>query len=316
MATTLTTRRSSQHETRNRDRVLLKLRTHKIFSQEIGFIPNVAFREMDADGYWKRELDTDVIIASHHVSSGRLTMPAHLQQLCSTPLLSNDQERDLFCRLNYLKYRANVLRSTLNSDRPSAKKVEQIEALLERANTLRNWIVKANTRLVMSIVSHFADDKNPFDELLSEGIECLLKAVEKFDYDRGYRFSTYATMAIRREVFRLIQRTHRDHKRFTTGTSAVLDEQIDTHPLTGRTEAALTTLNHRIAGMLDRLDEREQFIVKARYGLTDIGNKPTFSRLGNVLGISKERVRQLEMRAMSKLRDLTREFRLASVGPF
>ncbi len=123
----------------------------------------------------------------------------------------------MFCRMNYLKYRANLLRVTLNAQRPSEPKLLRIERLLREATRLRNEIVHANVRLVVSIVKQFADERNSFDDLLSEGINCLIKAVDKFDFDRGFRFSTYATRAVRREVFRLVQKQYRERVRFTTG---------------------------------------------------------------------------------------------------
>jgi RNA polymerase primary sigma factor len=212
--------------------------------------------------------------------------------------------------MNYLKDRANALRVTLNVQRPSRKKLDQIDRLLDHATTIRNRIVHANVRLVVSIVKQFSDERNSFDDLLSEGINCLIKAVEKFDFDRGFRFSTYATRAVRREVFRLVQRHHRDRSRFTTGSQEVLSQELTTETSTDRSESAWKKIDNSIGEMLSSLDEREQFIVQARYGFHDLGEKPTFQRLGEMLGVSKERVRQLEQRALNKLREVADDLRL------
>jgi RNA polymerase primary sigma factor len=224
--------------------------------------------------------------------------------------LTPDEERQLFCRMNYLKYRANALRATLNARRPNAKKLDEIDRLLQAAIALRNRIVHSNTRLVVSIVKQFSDERNSFDDLLSEGINCLIKAVEKFDYDRGFRFSTYATRAVRREVFRLVQRHHRDRSRFATGSQDILGQQLTSETAQDRSEDAWRTVERSIGTMLSALDEREQFIVEARYGFQDLGEKPTFQRLGELLGVSKERVRQLEQRALNKLREVATNLRL------
>ena len=214
--------------------VALQQRTERLLSHEIPFIPNPVFRELDTDPAWLDELirpanspESDPL---DQPSRGRTRMPAHLERLCSAPLLSPEQERDLFCRMNYLKYRANLLRVTLNAQRPSERKLARIEYLLREGIRVRNEIVHANIRLVVSIVKQFADERNSFDDLLSEGINCLIKAVDKFDFDRGFRFSTYATRAVRREVFRLVQKQYRDRVRFTTGASEVLSEQLDVEP--------------------------------------------------------------------------------------
>ena len=312
MITNFSCRQRTNHGD-SKARRALKSRTRDVLSHEIGFIPNPCFREFDADKRWRRELATSVEVDTQ-AQSGRSTLPAHLERMCSCPLLTLKEERDLFCRMNYLKYRANAIRSTLNENRPSVRKLEQIGQLLAKANEIRNHIVHANTRLVVSIVKKFADQLNPFDDLLSEGIACLMNAVEKFDFDRGFRFSTYATMAVRRDVFRSITRSHRDRARFATGATEILDQRLNDETPEERTEVGLRKIDTGLSQMLSRLDDREQFIVKARYGFIDIGMKPTYSKLGEKLGISKERVRQLQLRAMNKLRDSINDLQLVELG--
>ncbi len=199
----------------------LRARTRDVLRHEIAFIPNARFKELDLDRDWLKEADPTSGESLDHAVVNRVRMPAHLERMCAAPLLTPAEERDLFCRMNYVKYRANALRSTLNANRPNRRKLSEIESLLKHADALRNRIVHSNIRLVISIVKKFADDRNPFDDLLSEGISCLIKAVEKFDFDRGFRFSTYATRAVSREVFRLIQRHHRDLSRYATGNGEV-----------------------------------------------------------------------------------------------
>lgn len=285
-----------------RAREELRSRTRRALSLELGFVPNSGFREMDLDGFWKDELraaelesETDAVAFS--IQSG---IPAHLARMCGGKLLTAEEERDLFCRMNYLKFRANSIRSTLNVNRPSIRKLDQIDRLLQRSDQLRNRIVSANTRLVVSIVKRFADERNNFDELLSEGLNSLIRATDKFDFDRGFRFSTYATMAIRREVFRIVQRSQRDRTRFATGAFEVIGQQLARN--TDRSEATMTHINRWLDRAMRGLDEREQYIVKARFGLIEFHKKPSFANLGEQLGVSKERVRQLEIRAMDKLR--------------
>ena len=309
----LTNRRQKPNHGDSEARTALKTRTRDVLSHEIGFIPNPCFRKFDADERWRRELATSVKVDTK-AQNGRLTLPAHLERMCSFPLLTLEEERDLFCRMNYLKYRANAIRSTLNENRPSVRKMKQIEQLLAKANEIRNRIVHANTRLVVSIVKKFVDQLNPFDDLLSEGISCLMNVVEKFDFDRGFRFSTYATMAARRDVFRSVTRSHRNRARFTTGVMEIFDQQLKNETPVERSESELCKIDSGIAQLLSRLDDREQFIMKARYGFISIGAKPTYSNLGEKLGIAGERVRQLQLRAMKKLRDSINDLQLAELG--
>ncbi len=285
--------------------------TRAMLDKEISFIPNPSFVERSAGELSRLTESPEPAGKPSRVPAG---MPAHLAQLCAAPLLTPTQEKALFCRMNYLKFRANAIRSTLDETRPNKRKLEEIKRLLGEADAVRNEILRANTRLVVSIVKSFADDHVSFDDLLSEGIDCAMKTIEKFDFDRGFRFSTYATMAIRREALRVVRRAHRDRTRFTTGAAVTLDQEHDADDEGSRAETEIMSLNAAITSLLENLDDREQFIVKARYGIVDIGDKPTFARLGARLGVSKERVRQLEMRALRKLYDLAMDYGLNDPG--
>ena len=315
-ATVSRAKKADVNRAKTRERQELKQRTQERLTQEIAFIPSPAFRELDYDRGWKDAIKKSLASDGYDATplDVKVRMPAHLERLCSAPLLSPTEEREMFCRMNYLKYRANALRSSLNVARPSQKKLNDIDEHLEAANRVRNQIIHANVRLVISIVKQFADARNPFDDLLSEGISCLIKAVEKFDADRGFRFSTYATRAVRREVFRLVQRHHRDRTRFATGTAEVLQREMNTEDKPIKPERTWHQIDRSIQNMLAVLDQREQFIVGARYGFEDIGEKPTFQRLGELLGVSKERVRPLEQRALNKLRDVAHSIRLEPIA--
>jgi RNA polymerase sigma factor (sigma-70 family) len=307
--------RNASASRRGSDRV--KQRTQELLTCEIGFIPNSVFRELDADPSWETSLPDYPDVSEELAkltSAAHARMPAHLERLCSAPLLTPEEERELFCQMNYLKYRANAIRSTLRREKADESKVTEIELLLSRATRVRNRIIHANVRLVMSIVKQFADDRNRFDDLLSEGISCLIKAVDKFDFDRGFRFSTYATRAVRREVFRLVQRHHRDRTRFATGAQELLSQQVNRGSMPEGVEMTWQRVDESICQMLRELDDREKFIVEARYGFDNIGEKPTFQRLGQLLGVSKERVRQIEQRALSKLRNMAQSLRLEPVA--
>ena len=90
--------------------------------------------------------------------------------------------------MNYAKYRVNVLRSQLDSEFPDFKLVEKAQIFLRVANTLRDRILAANMRLVVSIVKKHVTPQYSFDELLSDGIDTLMKAVDKFDFDQWFPF--------------------------------------------------------------------------------------------------------------------------------
>ncbi|MFH0770527.1 MAG: sigma-70 family RNA polymerase sigma factor [Candidatus Peregrinibacteria bacterium] len=227
--------------------------------------------------------------------------PAHLARLCEEPLLREEEERFLFCRYNYLKYRACRLRDALDRDSPSPDTVREIERLLVQAESIKDHIIEANNRLVISLVKKFVSPRHSFDDLLSDGIVAMMHAVEKFDWDRGFRFSTYAYRAIVRTAYRKISDRQHDHTRFMTGADNVLSGAEDNRGEGRMSEHEWSDLRAKLARFVDRLDRREQCIIRSRFALGMHRKVRTFQCLADKLGVSKERVRQLEQRAIAKM---------------
>lgn len=286
-------------------------RTEALLHREIGFIPNRVFASRSVG----REIlsDKHAIMTTEPVASPRTSirdMPAHLLRLCETPLLTAAEERDLFRRMNYLKFRANQLRARLNPSRPNKRRVEQAEMLLAQADEAMHRLVTANIRLVISIIRQLGAAGNDFDELLSDGITSLINAVEKFDFDRGFRFSTYATMVVKRHLYRCLRRLHRDRTRFPTGEAALLMECPQHHGGQRLDETQWRSLTNALDVMFAQLDSREQKIIRERFGFDANGRKRSLQSIAHDFGVCKERVRQLEQRAMAKLKEWAPKFNL------
>ena len=173
--------------------------------------------------------------------------------------------------------------------------------------------MEANLRLVFSIVKKFVNPNNTFDDLLSDGIVGLIRAVEKFDYDRGFRFSTYATQVVRRNSYRTVVVNQQDRQKVASGLQDMDLEISDEGRSSAISEKRWHELRSRLAVMLDDLDRREKFIVRARFSLGSHRKVHTLQSLADRLGISKERVRQLERRAMDKLRTMAGEVQLVEL---
>lgn len=278
-------------------------------SAELDYIHNEEFATAGID----REILGSMPLDSASLSSwkpGR-DMPAHLARMCETSLLSPAEEHDLFRRMNFAKYTADVMRRKIDVAHPDRQLIVSIERLIAQALADRNRIVRANLRLVVSIAKKFSDARNSFDDLLSEGITSLLRAVEKFDYDRGFRFSTYATQAVRRTLCRSLQQLMRDRTRFMTAEAGLFEDTPEEERPGTMSEARFDELRRALAKMLSKLDPRERSIIRCRFGLDRTQQVQTLQSLAGEFGVCKERVRQLEMRAISKLRSMAEEIDLA-----
>jgi RNA polymerase primary sigma factor len=230
-------------------------------------------------------------------------LPPYLRSLYLTPLLSRELERDLFRRYNFSKYLLAKLLGTIDPETATQKDFESVQALKRSVDEYRHRITRANLRLVVSIAKRHVGRASNFFEVVSDGNMSLILAIEKFDYSRGTKFSTYATWAIMKNYARLIPESHNHSSRFVTGQDLALELATDAHVETAW-ESDRRDVRELIEAGLIELSEREREILRGRFGLGDAQEQPvTLERLGRRFGMTKERVRQIERRAIARLRE-------------
>jgi RNA polymerase primary sigma factor/RNA polymerase sigma factor len=234
-------------------------------------------------------------------------LPPYLASLYEVPLLNREQEAHLFRKFNYLKYRANKLRDELDPARAKSSIMDEIESLYDQTVVVKNQIVRANLRLVVSIAKRHVGPSDNFFELVSDGNMSLIRAVEKFDFARGNKFSTYASWAIMKNFARTIPDEIRYKDRYRTANfemfSATEDQRSDQY----EQESAQSQRQFQVGRILERLDEREAKIIISRFGLDHKQEPLTLKEVGAEMGVTKERVRQIEARALNKLRQAAEE---------
>ena len=228
-------------------------------------------------------------------------LPPYLMSLYDVPLLSREQEAHLFRKMNYLKHQARRMREALDPARARTADLDRIEQLQEEALAVKNQIIRCNLRLVVSIAKRHVAPTNNFFELISDGNMSLIRAVEKFDYARGNKFSTYASWAVMKNYARTIPEENHRRDRFVTGHAEMFDSAADNRTDEHESLSAQSRMEEAVKGLLGRLDDRERRIIVSRFGLGGVGEQ-TLEQLGKELGITKERVRQIESRAQAKLR--------------
>jgi RNA polymerase primary sigma factor/RNA polymerase sigma factor len=290
-------------------RIINEMRAQRIAELPLDYIPNTDFDKprMDATILGPMPAVDEMTRKKSRAPSG---LPPYLASLYETPLLTREQEYHLFRKLNYVKHKANHLRRQLDPQRAKTRVMDEIERLYEEAVRTKNHIVQANLRLVVSIAKRHVTPTNDFFSLVSDGNISLLRAVEKFDYSRGNKFSTYASWAVMKNFARSIPDEFKHRDRFRTSLDEMFMAQPDDRSDQYEQEQAQRLREEQIRKILGRLDEREQKIIISRFGL-DYQKEPlTLKEVGDNLGVTKERVRQLEARALNKLREEAERERL------
>lgn len=279
-----------------------RARAEKLLQIDIDFIDSEEFDLMYAAKLYPKcvDLTFPTLPKAQRTSKQGKNVPC-LGVALEEQLFSFAEEQHEFRRMNFLKFAATRLRETLNNDSPSLSTMDQIERLLADSKAARDHIIRRNLRLVISLASKHVTTHYTFEELVSDGTLALMEAVEKFDYLRGFRFSTYATHAIRRSFFRKIERKQIDRQRFTVTDPDAMVSTPDDSEVDYDAPADSQMMAHIMNGLSDHLTERELRVIEGRYGLNGRTKPMTLVQLSEELGICKERVRQIEGIALKKL---------------
>lgn len=293
-------------------RVINEMRAERILELPLDHIFNGSFAAADADKVILGPMpEGGPAPKKARLPSG---LPPYLASLYEVPLFTREQEASVFRKLNYLKYKASKLREGLDPAHARSNVMDEIEKCYGEAVATKNQIIRANLRLVVSIAKRHVGPTDNFFELVSDGNMSLIRAVEKFDYSRGNKFSTYASWAIMKNFARTIPDEIRRRDRFRTSNQEMFTATKDDRSDQYEQESAQQQREEQIGKILERLDDREQKIIISRFGLAR-GHEPlTLKEVGAEMGVTKERVRQIEARALSKLRKAAQEEKIEIPG--
>ncbi|GAA3430328.1 hypothetical protein GCM10018953_75130 [Streptosporangium nondiastaticum] len=298
------------------------------------------------------------------VSAGATSDPVkdYLKQIGKVPLLNAEQEVELAKRIEAGLFAEEQLAT--DGDGLSTDVRAELEWIAEDGHRAKNHLLEANLRLVVSLAKRYTGRGMLFLDLIQEGNLGLIRAVEKFDYTKGFKFSTYATWWIKQAVTRamadqartiripvhmveVINKLARVQRQMTAdlgrdptpeelgreldmpaekivevqkygrepislhsplgteGDSEFGDLIEDSEAPTPADAVSFTLLQEQLHSVLDTLSEREAGVVSMRFGLTD-GQPKTLDEIGKVYGVTRERIRQIESKTMSKLRHPSR----------
>jgi RNA polymerase sigma factor (sigma-70 family) len=297
-------------------RVVNEVHAQRLLAQPLDYIPHPSFDDPAMEAAMLAPMpDAATYEAKRRAMHAPKDVPAELASCYEYPLLSKDQEQHLFRKMNFLKHKAAKLRDQFRKEGGQVDEVDpsrvrnqtlkEIEDLQREASTVKELLINANMRLVVSIAKKHSGQSDNFFELVSDGNMSLIRAVEKFDFGRGFKFSTYASWAIMKNFARTIPDELHRRERFVTGHEELFevapDTRTDEHEILATHERATRSVNR----LLEYLEPREREIIRMRAGLD--ADPRTLEEIGQQFGITKERVRQLNARAMKKLRSLAED---------
>jgi RNA polymerase primary sigma factor len=329
---------------------------------------DVAAGEDEAEFTWDEEEESEALRQARkdaEMTASADSVRAYLKQIGKVALLNAEEEVDLAKRIEAGLYAAERLRQAEEANEKLVLQARRdLRWIVRDGERAKNHLLEANLRLVVSLAKRYTGRGMAFLDLIQEGNLGLIRAVEKFDYTKGYKFSTYATWWIRQAITRamadqartiripvhmvevinklgriqreLLQDLGReptpeelakemditpdkvleiqqyarepislDQTIGDEGDSQLGDFIEDSEAVVAVDAVSFTLLQDQLQSVLQTLSEREAGVVKLRFGLTD-GQPRTLDEIGQVYGVTRERIRQIESKTMSKLRHPSR----------
>jgi len=234
------------------------------------------------------------------------------------PTLSQDQEQHLFMRYNYARFKVAMLLQKYSKKRLTAPGTRQMLAWGHRALAARSVIVRLNLPLVLAMAKRTKLGNIDFNEMISEGNMALLRSVEKFDCSRGFKFSTYSCRAILKSFSRVAMRASRYRGTFPTEFDPAMERSDFVERRRDNIENdCISELKDIFLRNLAGLSDVETTVIRERFALGQPidGEAPrpkTLEQVGHIIGVTKERVRQIQNNALKKMRTTLEERYLAA----
>jgi RNA polymerase primary sigma factor len=300
----------TQQYDRSRSRlyqVVNEVRATTLIRQPVEYIHSAEFDEPGREGEFLGPMpDEEAFVAKCQSMAAPKDVDPAMGYLYAKPLLTREQEAHLFRKMNYLKFKRNKLQEALDPARTRVQELARIDDLTQQSKQCRDMLIECNQRLVHSLATKHMRPGQNLDELKSDANLSVMRAVEKFDYSRGNKFSTYATWAVMKNFARSIPDENTRRSRYMTGTDELFDGRADLRTDEQEVLATADAARSRVNRLLSGLDERTRDIIKMRTGLSG-GEEMTLEQIGQHFGITKERVRQINVRGMKQLRERAAE---------
>ena len=256
------------------------------------------------DVSWYRPLMDDLTSAARRNETPRAG---------SSVLLTGAEERVLFLQYNYARFRVSELQGKVGHRTPSSEQAREMLRWYRISRRYREQIIETNLALVLAMAKRTRMSEVDFADLISEGNMALMRSVDKFDCDRGFKFSTYACRAILKAFSRQGVKLSKYRQRFPTDFDPALEKSDHLETLRRQEEVeSAREVRHIVENNQASLTDVEKLVIEYRFGLEsgDDYTPLTLEQVGQIIGVTKERVRQIQNKALEKVRITLEETRL------
>jgi len=301
METTLTAERPIKRTGVSR---LVRQRVDELLAESYAYMDSPAFRRRHIEEQLFADGDPELPATAWYQPTTE-DLEAHGPN--NTPkLMKADEERLMFLRYNYCKKRLSEIQRKIARDGLTAQRADQFLHWHRRFEHYREYLVRTNLALVLAMAKRTRLGRVDFAEVVSEGNMALLRAVDKFSADRGFKFSTYACRAILKAFSRTALKASRHHQRFPVEFEPDLEKSDWSDRRREQVEdECVDELKYIIDRNLADLTSVEQTVIRQRFNWKEASESPlTLEEVGKIIGVTKERVRQIQNKALAKIKQV------------
>lgn len=305
MATATITKATASRTRTGRLTKGLRERVEAMLAENYAYMESTAFRQRNIEQeLFENDADPQLPLTSWYQPTRDEVETGSLQGAPQT--MNTKEERLMFLRFNYAKLRLGQLQRKVRKEELTADLANQALLWHRRVEHFREYLVRTNLALVLAMAKRTRLGDIDFAEIVSEGNMALLRAIEKFNIDRGFKFSTYACRAILKAFSRTAMKSSRYRTRFPVEFEPDL-EKSDWQDR--RRDAVEDDCIDELKAIVDRnladLSTVEQTVIRRRFNWEDVAESPlTLEQVGKIIGVTKERVRQIQNKALAKIRSV------------
>ncbi|HWE02869.1 MAG TPA: sigma-70 family RNA polymerase sigma factor [Tepidisphaeraceae bacterium] len=286
----------------------MRQRVETILAESYAFMESTLFLQKDIE---KSLFDFEQEPALPMTSWYQPTRDEALDQAMqgAPQLMKADEERMMFLRFNYSKLRLSKLQKLVKKSGLTRKRAEEVIEWHRRFEHFREYLVRTNLALVLAMAKRTRLGDVDFAEVVSEGNMALIRAVDKFNVDRGFKFSTYACRAILKAFSRTALKSSRHKTRFPVEFEPDMEKSDWQDRRRGAVEEdCIDELKAIVSRNLAELSDVEATVIRRRFNWEQKSDNPlTLEEVGQIIGVTKERVRQIQNKALAKIRTVLEE---------